>query len=168
MSEKEFGFKDIEKINKRIRRIKDYGFQPLTIKTVSDQIRNFIHPKGISIEGEIKSYSEYIMGEENPISREDYYSYLKDFFITQEYTSQTYLKEVKKSYADTLDHIIEEYTDLSESDKNRFHRLSDSEKSRLLQEWGEKANEEERRNYNSSAFYDYATQYAERWHQPKN
>ena len=164
MSDKEFGFKDIENINKRIRRIKDYGFQPLTIKTVSDQIKNFIHPKGISIEGEIKSYSEYTMSEESPISRDEYYEYLKDFFVEQGYGSQTYLKEVKQSYADALDHIIEEYTDLDESDKNRFYRLSNSEKARLLQEWGEKANEEERRNYNSSAFYDYATQYAERWH----
>lgn len=108
------------------------------------------------------------MSVENPISKDEYYSRLKEFFVEQGYLSQTFLKEVRKSYADAIDHIIEGYNGLKESDKNRFYRLSNKEKAGLLQEWGEKANDEERKNYNSSAFYDYATQYAERWHQPKS
>lgn len=148
----------IKNANKRIETIKEYGMQPITLKSPADKIRRFIEPKGTSMEGQFKTYAE--VRSDNPsITREEYENVIKSF-LDSPYGSQTYFSEAFKYYEKIINQL-EEIEMFEEQDIKNMQKLSRREFIEMVEKAGELSNAERKEYGTSGSFYEYIYQYLE-------
>lgn len=144
----------VENINKSIREIKEFGLQPVTLKSPANIIEKFIEPKGTKNEGEFKTYDQYIE-EYGYITEEEYQSYIRNFI--GEYENQLNLtgaiKWQSEAILERLDGVL---------DEDYYEMVAGMDRADLIemiQKAGMSTNEAVRSGYDSSVFYYYLIQY---------
>lgn len=144
----------VENINKSIREIKEFGLQPITLKSPANIIEKFIEPKGTKTEGEFKTYDQYVE-EYGYITEEEYQSYIRNFI--GEYENQLNLtgaiKWQSEAILERLDGVL---------DEDYYEMVAGMDRADLIemiQKAGMSTNEAVRSGYDSSVFYYYLIQY---------
>ena len=151
----DYNFKQIlRQVNQDISEIKNFGLQPITLKSPANIIEKLIQPKGTSAEGEFKTYEQYI-SEYGYISEQEYSTYVMDFIA--DYHEQLNLKgavdyQLKWALANLEGRVEDDVF-------SRIETLTKEELIRLIQMAGEDANETVRNGGYSDIFYYFIEQY---------
>lgn len=148
----------INQVNKDIKEIKEFGLQPVTLKSPANIIEKFIEPKGTSREGEFKTYEQYI-SEHGYISQEEYNNYVMNFIA--DYHSQLYLEGAIDYQVKAVIHSLEDR--VSDDFMASLETMSKEDLIDLIREAGEAANEAVRNGGYSDIFYYYLEQFRDNY-----
>lgn len=155
----DYNYEEIINIaNNDIREIKEFGLQPITLKSPANIIEKLIHPKGTSNEGEFMTYSEYI-NKFGYISKSEFYDSILEFISN--YSSQLNLEGAIDYQAD----IVLNKVDNKLSDDTIYH-LANMDKQdliELIRMAGYAANVAVRNGATSDVFYYYIEQYIDNY-----
>ena len=148
----------LKQVNQDIKEIKEFGLQPVTLKSPANIIEKFIEPKGTSREGEFKTYEQYI-SEYGYISQEEYNNYVMNFIA--DYHSQLYLEGAIEYQAQAVLNSLEGR--VSDDLLSKIETMSREDLIDLIREAGEAANEAVRNGAYSDIFYYYLEQFRDNY-----
>lgn len=143
--------------NIRIRRIKEAGMQPITLKSPADIIRNYVEKKGTSQEGEFKTWKQVKEKYGDKISQEEYEQAITEF-LSGEYGQQTYFREAFAYYSERIiTQLIE--AGFEDEEISKLYNLPKRAFIEAIEKASLRAKEDKDMGGSSNSFYYYIYQY---------
>ena len=146
----------VRQANKRIEKIKEFGMQPITLKSPANIIEKFVEPKGTSREGQIKTWAQVRL-EYDGISMREYENAVREF-LQGEYGGQTYVKGAFEYYKNN---VVNQMTEMGYDDLeiNRLEKLSKKDFISAIDYASEMASRDRIEKGDSGSFYQYIIDY---------